>query len=155
MSNKPDHEASMAKAELIQIAKNAMSIYKMIQDGDNLEGWISSYITISNDHLNSVQERMEGQTVEGLGENKKGVRATKQSTKPRNFVAKHAVQSGAGSHKDKKKADKQGDTKHKANTYESVLEAALQSALADCVPNESLPRVQVVKNKGWHIGLLT
>ena len=34
-------------------------------------------------------------------------------TKPRNFVAKNAVQTGAGAHKDRKKADKQGDQKHK------------------------------------------
>jgi hypothetical protein len=33
--------------------------------------------------------------------------------KPRNFVAKNAIQSGAGAHKDKKKAEKQGDVKHK------------------------------------------
>ncbi len=56
---KHDHEASMAKAELAQLAKNAISVYKMIQDGDNLDGWVSSYITLANDHLNSVQEYME------------------------------------------------------------------------------------------------
>lgn len=33
--------------------------------------------------------------------------------KPRNFVAKNAIGSGAGAHKDKKKAAKQGDVKHK------------------------------------------
>ena len=33
--------------------------------------------------------------------------------KPRNFVAKNAKMGGAGQHKDKKKAEKQGDTKHK------------------------------------------
>jgi hypothetical protein len=59
---KPDHEAAMAKAELAQIAKNAMSLYKMIQEGDELDGWISSYITIANDHLNSVHENMEYNT---------------------------------------------------------------------------------------------
>ena len=32
---------------------------------------------------------------------------------PRNFVAKNAKSSGAGAHKDKKKAEKQGDVKHK------------------------------------------
>lgn len=37
----------------------------------------------------------------------------KQPPKPRNFVAKNAIQSGAGAHKDKKKAMKQGDVKHK------------------------------------------
>ena len=59
-------------------------------------------------------------------ENKKGVRAV---TKPRNFVAKNAAAttSGAGSHKDKKKAMKQGDSKHKGKelAYESKLWAAL------------------------------
>jgi hypothetical protein len=35
------------------------------------------------------------------------------ANKPRNFVAKNAPKAGAGAHKDKKKAEKQGDTKHK------------------------------------------
>jgi hypothetical protein len=68
--------------------------------------------------------KVEEQSVE---ENKKGVRAVKHAAKPRNFVAKNAVQSGAGAHKDKKKAQKQGDVKHKAKepAYESKLWAAL------------------------------
>jgi hypothetical protein len=68
--------------------------------------------------------KVEEQSVE---ENKKGVRAVKHAVKPRNFVAKNAVQSGAGAHKDKKKAQKQGDVKHKAKepAYESKLWAAL------------------------------
>jgi len=36
-----------------------------------------------------------------------------QAPKPRNFVAKNAKTGGAGAHKDKKKAEKQGDVKHK------------------------------------------
>jgi hypothetical protein len=35
------------------------------------------------------------------------------ASKPRNFVAKNAKMGGAGQHKDKKKAEKQGDVKHK------------------------------------------
>jgi len=35
------------------------------------------------------------------------------SSKPRNFVAKNQKTAGAGAHKDKKKAEKQGDVKHK------------------------------------------
>ncbi len=58
-----DHEASMAKAELLQIAKNAMETYKMFQDGDELPGWVSSKLTIANDHLNSVHEHMAYRTV--------------------------------------------------------------------------------------------
>ena len=34
-------------------------------------------------------------------------------SKPRNFVSKNAKMGGAGAHKDKKKAEKQGDFKHK------------------------------------------
>lgn len=36
-----------------------------------------------------------------------------KAEKPRNFVAKNAKMGGAGAHKDKKKAQKQGDVKHK------------------------------------------
>lgn len=35
------------------------------------------------------------------------------ATKPRNFVAKNQQTAGAGAHKDKKRAEKQGDVKHK------------------------------------------
>lgn len=66
---------------------------------------------------------------QGVAENKKGVRAVKHTTKPRNFVAKNAVQSGAGAHKDKKKAAKQGDTKHKKPAYEDRLQQMLNKLL--------------------------
>jgi hypothetical protein len=43
----------------------------------------------------------------------------KEAPKPRNFVAKNAKMGGAGQHKDKKKAEKQGDVKHKKPFAES------------------------------------
>ena len=54
-----DHEASMARAELVQIAKNAIALAKIVHEGDDLPGWVSSYITLANDYLNSVHEYME------------------------------------------------------------------------------------------------
>jgi hypothetical protein len=53
--------------------------------------------------------------IQQILEAKKGVKAPKYAVKPRNFVAKNAITttSGAGAHKDKKKADKQGEVKHK------------------------------------------
>lgn len=47
------------------------------------------------------------------------------ATKPRNFVAKNQQTAGAGAHKDKRKAEKQGDVKHKKDRVpmESVVEA--------------------------------
>lgn len=51
------------------------------------------------------------------------------ASKPRNFVAKNQKTAGAGAHKDKKKAEKQGDVKHKAKQYEeSVAEVAPPTA---------------------------
>lgn len=47
------------------------------------------------------------------------------ASKPRNFVAKNAKMGGAGVHKDKKKAQKQGDTKHK---QKAVAEEADQGS---------------------------
>ena len=38
------------------------------------------------------------------------------ASKPRNFVAKNQKTAGAGAHKDKKRAEKQGDTKHKKDS---------------------------------------
>ena len=48
----------------------------------------------------------------------------KKESKPRNFVAKNAKMSGAGQHKDKKKAEKQGDVKHKKSPM--PMESALR-----------------------------
>jgi hypothetical protein len=51
--------------------------------------------------------------------------------KPRNFVAKNAKMGGAGQHKDKKKAEKQGDFKHKNKQFEeSSLEELSNEKLA-------------------------
>lgn len=48
--------------------------------------------------------------------------ASIEPTKPRNYVAKNAINSGAGAHKDKKKSMKQGDTKHKKDYAEGMEE---------------------------------
>ena len=74
---------------------------------------------------------------------KEGKTVKKEAPKPRNFVAKNAVQSGAGAHKDKKKAEKQGDTKHKKNLMdlaemESVLEKASRQLCRSSTPDEDL-----------------
>jgi hypothetical protein len=80
-----------------------------------------------------------------MNENKKGVRANKRKvaslepSKPRNFVAKNAINSGAGAHKDKKKAMKQGDTKHKKLDYAESLELRLNQKLKENKLDEFLP----------------
>jgi hypothetical protein len=51
-----------------------------------------------------------------------------EAPKPRNFVAKNAINTGAGAHKDKKKAAKQGDVKHKKTmAYEDRIDEKAKS----------------------------
>jgi hypothetical protein len=50
-----------------------------------------------------------------------------EAPKPRNFVAKNAINTGAGAHKDKKKAEKHGDSKHK-NKQMDMAESDLDEA---------------------------
>ena len=52
-----------------------------------------------------------------------------ETPKPRNFVAKNAKMGGAGQHKDKKKAEKQGDVKHK-KPFAEAGSPAQQAAIA-------------------------
>ena len=59
-----DHEASMAHGELKNAISNASKIQNMVGDNDNLPGWVSSYITLAADYLNSVAEYMIGDSPE-------------------------------------------------------------------------------------------
>jgi hypothetical protein len=56
-----DHEASMAKSELRDMLKNGADLYKDIQEGQELPGWVSAYITLASDYIHSVYGWMEEQ----------------------------------------------------------------------------------------------
>ena len=53
-----DHEAKMAKGELRDMIKLGAELYNMIQEGDNLPGWSSAYITLASDYIHSVHQYM-------------------------------------------------------------------------------------------------
>lgn len=87
-----------------------------------------------------------------MNEGKRGYKVIKHvatpklpATKPRNFVAKNSTTSGAGAHKDKKKAAKQGDHKHKKTpadmlegaAYDRALELQLKMALVESLLDEN------------------
>lgn len=138
MSNKPDHEVSMARADLYKIAEYAIKLHRMLEEvseEEGMEGWMQSKITRAADYVSSVYHTLSHDMKfgESIEENKKGVRAPKRTTKPKNPVAKNAFAAigggAAGAHKDKKKAAKQGDTKHKATAYENALHQALAQSL--------------------------
>lgn len=55
---KPDHEGRMAKSEIRNLIQNSLKLYKIIDRNDELPGWVSAYITLSNDYINSVTQHM-------------------------------------------------------------------------------------------------
>ena len=59
-SNRPDsHEAAMARADLYKCATYSFKLFKMIQEGQELEGWVQAKITKAADYIASVFHYME------------------------------------------------------------------------------------------------
>tara|TARA_X000000950_G_scaffold54100_1_gene64598 strand:- start:85 stop:411 length:327 start_codon:yes stop_codon:yes gene_type:complete len=56
-----DHEASMARGQLYHIAKDSIKLIKMIEKGDNLEGWVASKITKAKENISVVADYMESE----------------------------------------------------------------------------------------------
>jgi hypothetical protein len=60
-------EGQMAKSELYRAAKMSIKLFQMIQDGQELEGWVQAKITKSADYLDSIYHYMEYQMKFGQG----------------------------------------------------------------------------------------
>lgn len=57
---RPDNqEAAMARADLYKSANYSFKLFKMIQDGQELEGWVQAKITKAADYIASVYHYME------------------------------------------------------------------------------------------------
>jgi hypothetical protein len=63
-------------------------------------------------------------------------------SKPRNFVAKNQKTAGAGAHKDKKRAEKQGDVKHKQKQFE-------QGVAEGWDDEDEVDKITLVKSLQW------
>ena len=59
-----DQIDGMARGEIKAIIDNAMHIQKALEQGIELDGWMYSYVTTSNDHLNSVAEQIGNPDIE-------------------------------------------------------------------------------------------
>ena len=107
--------------EFKKISKNNETRY-VLEDASSTT---SASVASMDSPLGAVQRRSADNILAQEADKKKV-----PATKPRNFVAKNAKMGGAGQHKDKKKAVKQGDVKHKKPLAENVdnLEIALQQA---------------------------
>jgi len=92
----PDHEASMAKGQLYNACKNAMELFKMIEDGENLEGWVAAKITKASDYLNSVHDYLvyekktmsEGGMPSSVIKHKQAIAALSPEEKKKKFAGK-------------------------------------------------------------------
>jgi hypothetical protein len=54
-----DHEGAMAKADLFKLANYSVKLFKQIEDGDQLEGWVQAKITKAADYVASVYHYLE------------------------------------------------------------------------------------------------
>lgn len=53
------HEVSMAESELYKIAEYAPEIYGMIENYEDLPGWVQKKITIASENISSVKHYLE------------------------------------------------------------------------------------------------
>ncbi len=58
--NRPDNtEAKMARADLFKLAQYSFKLFKMVNDNQELEGWVQAKITKAADYIASVYHYME------------------------------------------------------------------------------------------------
>ena len=54
-----DHEAKMAKAELYKLAQYSAKLFRLIDENEELQGWVQAKITKASDYISSVYHYME------------------------------------------------------------------------------------------------
>ena len=107
-------EGGMARADLYRAAKHSMKLFQMIQDGQELEGWVQAKITKAADYLDSIYHYMEYQVKFGDG----NVAASVQDiTGDMETAARHADEE-----------DETTDMEESMN-YEQHLKALLEGAV--------------------------
>jgi hypothetical protein len=78
-----DHEVEMARSDVYAAAKDAMRIFKILEnrtEDEGLMGWQQSYITLASDYLNSVADSLEYDAISNEGAVGKIVNALAKSS---------------------------------------------------------------------------
>jgi hypothetical protein len=57
--NFEDHEAPMAKAQLMNIHKQSAELFNMIGEDEQLEGWVQHKLSLAADYINAVHSNMQ------------------------------------------------------------------------------------------------
>ena len=114
-----DHEASMAKNELRDLVSNASKVDNLVQDQDNLPGWVSAYITLAADYMHSVAEYLGGEAAQmGADQQPTPGYAMYEDKKPSAGLTKKEKSAVA------KKASAGKDIGKKGKGFEKVAKAA-------------------------------
>ena len=61
-----DDSGFMAKSNIYNMIKDAVKLHEMIQDRDELEGWVEEKITLATDYIRTVREYLEYNNVRGM-----------------------------------------------------------------------------------------
>jgi hypothetical protein len=56
---KDDHEAKMARADLMKMHEYSAKLFRMIGPNDELDGWVQAKITKASDYISSVYHYLE------------------------------------------------------------------------------------------------
>ena len=113
----PDHEASMAKKELMKLSKYSGKLYRMINEGDELEGWVQSKITKAADYISSVYHHLEYEQASAL-EMVPESKGEKKSKKDNSY----AIGMAAAMKKEKDKAPLKKSTIKKGHEIAKAIE---------------------------------
>ena len=65
------NEGKMAKYDVKEIAQDAMDVFKMIDEEDDLPEWLEAKITKAADYMNSVKDYLTHHMNEGVKKKKK------------------------------------------------------------------------------------
>jgi hypothetical protein len=58
-SRKEDHDAKMARADLYKLAQYSAKLFKMINENEEIDGWVQAKITKASDYISSVYHYLE------------------------------------------------------------------------------------------------
>jgi hypothetical protein len=56
---KDDHEGKMAKADLYKLAQYSAKLFRMIDENEELDGWVQAKITKASDYISNVYHYLE------------------------------------------------------------------------------------------------
>ena len=59
LMKKDDHEAKMARADLMKMHEYSAKLFRMIGANDELDGWVQAKITKASDYISSVYHYLE------------------------------------------------------------------------------------------------